>query len=229
MEFQCYVKLGIWLIFAGFAGIANAGLVSWTDWTIDTAGTSGAAHGSIIQNSSSVGVTYSGDVGWLSPASYWSEAAPAPYTGNSVVDNAPTSGISVSRASSNNTLTFASALIDPVFALYSVGQRNVPVTYSFDQAFTLLSEGYGNWGDGSFSTSGNQLTGNEGHGLIQFSGAVSSISFDILDPENHHGFTVGALTSLEPAQRVTEPATLALMGLGILGITLVRLRSSQAD
>jgi hypothetical protein len=31
MEFQCYVKLGIWLIFAGFAGIANAGLVSWTD------------------------------------------------------------------------------------------------------------------------------------------------------------------------------------------------------
>jgi hypothetical protein len=226
MEFQRYVKLAIGLIFAGFASIASAGLVSWTDWTIDTAGASGAAHGSILQNSTSVGVTYSGDVGWLSPASYWSEGTPAPYTGNSVVDNAPTSGISVSRASSSNTLTFASALIDPVFALYSVGRLNAPVTYSFDQAFTLLSEGYGNWGDGSFSTSGNQLTGYEGHGLIQFSGAVSSISFDILNPEYHHGFTLGALTT---TQSVAEPSTLALLGLGILGITLVRLRSSQDD
>lgn len=192
---------------------ALAAPINWTSWSLQA----GGAVGTLVQNGATIDVTYAGNAELLAPSSYWSEGSPAPYTGNSVVDNAPTSGITVSAVSSGNIMTFSQALIDPVFALYSVGRVSMEVQYVFDQPFTLLSEGSSTWGNGSFFIDGNTLSGYEGHGVIQFSGEISSISWDNPLAESHHGFTLGVIASTESAP-VPEPSTILLLGSGLLGL-----------
>ena len=198
---------------------ALAAPINWTSWSLIDGGA--GATGTVVQNGTTVAVTYTGNAEWLSPASYWSESTPAPYTGNSVVDNRPMSGISISAASTGNTMTFSHNLINPVFALYSVGRTSLQVDYAFDQPFTLLSEGNGHWGDGSFSVNGNTLSGYEGHGIIQFTGEISSISWDNPYAENHHGFTLGVVANTGPAT-VPEPGTFLLLGSGLAGLAFYR-------
>lgn len=193
------IGLSAGLIIFALIGVANADPINWvTDWTMVSPG----ATGLVVQNGVVIDVTYSGHIAGLAPAGYWAEGTPPPYTGNPVVDNAPTSGITLNQANSAspeyaNVLTFSSPLIDPVFALYSVGRSNIGVPYEFDQGFLLLSEGAGAWGDGSFVINGNTITGYEGHGVIQFFGAVSSIGWNNPVAEHHHGFTLGVQAELE--------------------------------
>lgn len=191
--------------------------INWTSWSIEDSG----ASGTLIQDGTNIDVTYAGHRVGLTQENYWDEGTPAPYTGNTIVDNAPTSGLQLSAVSNGNTLTFSQALIDPVFALYSVGRGSSSVSYVFDQQFTLLSEGYGHWGDGTFTISSNDqdfiLTGNEGHGVIQFIGSISSISWNNPQAEDHHGFTLGAIAQTDPSP-VPEPATVFLLGSGLAGL-----------
>ncbi|MBK8166930.1 MAG: hypothetical protein IPK64_13385 [bacterium] len=181
------------LFMMGMTGPVAAGTINWVaDWV---AGSPGAT-GTIVQNGDIIDVVYSGSFAGLAPAGYWAEGVPRPYTGNSVVGNAPTAGITLSAASDGgplyaNRLTFSTPLIDPVFALYSVGRLGLGVPYEFDRGFALLSEGVGHWGVGSFAINGNTITGFEGHGVIQFYGAVSSVGWNNPVAEFHHGFAIG--------------------------------------
>ena len=194
-----------------------AATIDWTDWN---AFNSGSATGTM--DSGAISVNFSGNLETSrtqtgTGTNYWTEGDPAPYTGNSVVDNAPTAAemVTLNRAG-QATITFSEALLNPVMAIVSQGRTGLPVTYDFDQSFTVLSEGRGYWGDGWYNhdTSNDLLEGFELHAVIQFTGLISEINMSYNPSEFWHGITFGNVGSAA----VPEPATVMLFGLGLLGL-----------
>ncbi len=208
-----------------FAAPAQAEQIYWTNWTSKTFGTPGSANGAIAFPGSSVTVSYAGEIFSPSDQGNWSQDA-GTYT-SSAVDNAPSpSGVSIQLVGGNaivNTISFSSAVYNPVMAIQSLGSGD-SARYVFTQPFTLLSQGHGHWGGGSTSLtqSGTSLIGNEGNGTIQFLGSFKSISWTVPDGENYHMFTIGA--------PIPEPETYALMlaGLGLLGFMARRRKQGLA-
>jgi hypothetical protein len=97
--------------------------------------------------------------------------------------------------------------------------------YVFDQDFNVLSDGCGFWGCGTLTKSnlgGGQfeLVGASGepHGVIQFTGSFSSISWTSAAPESWNGFTVGTF-GLAP-----EPSSWCMALIGAAALPLLRKR-----
>lgn len=200
---------------------AQADLV-WTDWTSLNASTDVAA-GTLTVDGNTVGVSYAGDVsgGSLGGGFNYFRNGGTPWAAYDALASAPTTSDHIeTTVLGTKTITFSQAVLNPVMAIISVGQPNLPITYSFNQAFTILDEGQGYWGvdANGAQVSGNSFTGNEWHGVIQFTGAVTSISWTTNPNENWHGFQIGADEHL-PVGAVPEPGTLALMGLGLIGLS----------
>lgn len=212
-------------VVGAFAAPAQAEQIYWTNWTSKTSGTPGSASGTIAFPSSSVTVSYAGEIFNAGDQGDWSQF-PGTYTSRAV-DNAPTpSGVSIQLVGGNsivNTISFSSAVYNPVMAIQSLGSSDL-AKYVFNQPFTLLSQGRGHWGGGSTSLtqSGTSLIGNEGNGTIQFLGSFKSISWTVPDGEGYHMFTIGA--------PIPEPETYALMlaGLGLLGFMARRKKQGLA-
>lgn len=114
------------------------------------------------------------------------------------------------------TITFGAAVVNPIIAFISVGQPGLGVTYDFgSNPFNVISNNNSApsaFGGGSFSVSGNKITGNEFSGEVQLIGTYSSFSFTVDNPEYWHGMTVGAQSV------VPEPSTYALMTAGLLAL-----------
>ncbi len=130
------------------------------------------------------------------------------------MEGSPQSG---SGGSITNTVTFSSPVLNPVLAVWSLGNNSGGQgQWLFNQPFTLLSYGAGTYpyAGGSVLTVGPTnsllLTGSEGYGVIQFSGEVSSISWTVPETEYYNGFTVGVPVPL--------PASLGLLLAGVPGL-----------
>jgi hypothetical protein len=232
----------------------------WTDWTSGTAGAGGGAIGTLaIPGQATITVTYTGNNLEVQSApngfDYWRPRPPATACGTTPVAGcdpwlAPSLGISnpvtaggtanpdIIRlfggpATGTQTVTFSTAIANPIFAILSLGQPGVTVTYDFNRPFEILSFGpsasFG--GPGTLTaisdpaTNSFRLTGVEGNGLIRFLGDFQSISWTVPVAENWHGFTIGVqgVAAGEPST-VPEPATLGLVALGLGGLAAVRRR-----
>jgi hypothetical protein len=183
---------------------ASAGLVNWTSWSNSSTGTSS-------QNGNNITVTYTGETFGVSydPAIF--DDVPTSFT-NAEVSNTPGSnGTLLMQGGGSqilNKFTFSSAVIDPYINLFSVGQWSVPVEFNFTNATPeILAQGAGHWGGGTLTQSGNTITGNEGNGLLKFTGTFTEISFYTPLYEYYYGGTVG----LADKVNVPEPTTLSLM------------------
>ncbi len=201
------------------AGSASAVTVAWTDWTnfatsaTSATGTMGGVTVNVSSSATMNGVTQITGAANCG-TNYWTEpnALDKPYTGGTV-SNAPTpcEQLGLNSAQTSVRVTFSSAVSTLYMALLSVGQNGLPVTYGFDQAFVIDSEGQGYWGndptDGVHV--GNTLKMSEFHGLLRFSAPVSSLTFSTNPGEYWHAFTFGSAA-------VPEPGSIALAGLALL-------------
>lgn len=201
------------------AGSASAAAVTWTDWTSlstdlrSAHGTMGTVGVSVTAGVAMDGVSQIGGQANCSP-NYWVEpnASDRPYTGGSL-SNAPTACEQLGLSTANRiTASFTSSVTDLYIALLSVGQPGLPVTYVFDQAFAIDSEGQGYWGNdvtNGLLGAGNSITMREFHGVLHFSAPVSSVTFST-GAEYWQAFTFGTTSD------VPEPGSLVLVGGALL-------------
>jgi hypothetical protein len=209
------------------SAIAHADTITWTNWTAFA--TSPGGPGSAIGTAGSIDVTYTGQIGGLTNAPSWTPAST--FTGG-LVGNAPphTPTIQLMGGTTiTETISFSSTVVDPIFAIWSLGQTGLPASFDFSsksgQAFNLLGGGPSTeFGGSALTSSGSVVSGREGNGLVQFVGSFDSITFTTPTFENYYAFTVGYDATLTPVipGTVPEPATLSLFGLGLAALPLVK-------
>lgn len=214
--------LGVALAVLASATAANATVV-WTDWT---SGTTGTTSGSATGTMGGVTVTYTGEMEALNPdVSNWS---PASTWQGGPVTNAPSgqSGIQLFGGpnTATDTLTFSTAVLNPVLAIVSLGNSGNTSSFNFTtSSFTVLGGGPSTeWGGGAITRTGNNVFGSEGNGLVEFNGLVQSISWTNPTMEDYYAFTVGEVGA------VPEPSTWLMMIAGFLGLGLMTYRKKAA-
>jgi hypothetical protein len=199
---------------AGAFSQAHAATYDWTVWSSNSSGTAG-----------SVAVTFAGEMSGIDQ--YFPDWFPAStYADGSIVSNAPTSAnrklVLFGGTPTVNTITFSTAVTNPVLAIFSLGQPGTPASFEFTQTPTVVAGGpNSNFGGGSIIAMGNSVTnpGGDGNGTVQFVGTYTSLSWTNPSYENYYGFTVGVVQAPVP-----EPETYVLMlaGLGALGFVAKR-------
>src|SRR2546425_2790139 len=112
----------------GIGSSAFAATISWTDWTSAALGnTTGTAAGTItLSGSSSVGLSYSGQVfGTTTLSNTFPSWGPASTFSGGTVGNPPNIkdiiGLTGGTATATNTLSFSTPVVDPVMAIWSLG------------------------------------------------------------------------------------------------------------
>ncbi len=198
------------LILAGATALvavpsAASAAITWTDWT-------GAGSGVVTGNAGAVGVTFSGSYAFAQTnggTNYWGCGFNC---WDSTVAAPPASDIIGLADSGTKTITFSAPVQNVFLALASWnGQANV----TFDRSFSQVGwvSGCGFWGCGQLTnlTTTSFTSSGEAHGVLQFAGPVTSLTFTESNFENWHGIQVGIGT-------VPEPSAWALMILGFAAV-----------
>ena len=105
--------------------------------------------------------------------------------------------------------------MNPVFAIWSLGQGSIDASFVFNQTPTFVAGGPSlEYSGSAISVAANTVSGREGNGTVEFFGTFTSLSWTNPVNENWYGFDVG-FTSVAA---VPEPSTWAMMILGFCGL-----------
>ena len=144
--------------------IAPASTVDWATWSnVVTGATAGSATGTTADTT----FTYTGELQQFI-AGYPSYTPTATFSGGTVANPPPMANgiirIIGGGAVPTDTITFATSVTNPVFAIWSLGQPGTTASFNFNQPFTIESGGpsteYG--GSTITSSSGNIVSGIRG-------------------------------------------------------------------
>lgn len=211
-----YAMVGAGLLLA--ASGASAVTVQWASLNAQPDATT------VTGTIGAVGVTYRGALSFSqlnnAGTDFWVDGG---YT-QGVVNRPVGTDIIALNVGGTKSVSFSTAVKD-VYLGFTSWNGN---TVSFSAPFTVVSQGCGYWGCGTFNVNGTNdgFFGNgEVHGVLKFAGTFTSLTF-IDSSENWHGFTVGIGA---PAGAIPEPASWALMigGFGMIGAALRRRRGAR--
>jgi len=198
--------------------------IHWNTW-------SSASSGSISAGST-VNVAFATTNFHADVPNYPSWSPSSTFADGVMVDNGPAQANGIMQLDGGtaalNTLTFSVPVVDPVIAIWSLGQGGVEASFDFVGVTPVLVAGGSSaeYGGSSITVSGNTVSGREGNGTIQLIGTYSSIQWSNPTYEYWYGFNVGIADVRKTA--VPEPGQLLLflLGLGLLigGRTFARSR-----
>jgi hypothetical protein len=185
------------LALACAATLAHAEDTAWIDWTTATSTTS--LTGTLALPSGNVKVKFSGPSLYFSQTApggtdYWASGTPDAYASTGEPVGSDILAFVGGTESQVYKVTFSKPVVNPVMAVMSLGRSGAPARYVFSQTPTLLSSGVGYFGGcvTCLSVKKKTLSGTEGHGVVQFVGSYTSISWKQPDSEYWHGVTLGA-------------------------------------
>ncbi len=213
---------------------ASAATIDWAMWS-NSFTTGYPSGGSATATMGSNTVTYSGELLSVVP-NYPSWGPAGTFDGGTVGNAPPQSGgiIQLKGGASSpptDTITFSTPVVNPVLAIWSLGQSGIQASFNFDQPFTIQSGGpSAEYGGGPITQLVLSALGSEGNGTIQFTGTYSSISWTNPVYEYWYGFTVGAPEAAAAPGTTPLPAALPLFagGLGVMGLLARRKRRKSA-
>jgi hypothetical protein len=212
-------------LFTPFAIPASAVTIDWVDWTTATVGTTtGTAQGTAPSNG--VTVSYTGQVfSTTTTNGSFPSYGPAGTFSGGTVSNAPSPhdiiGLTGGTSTGTNTITFSTAVVNPVMAIWSLGQGGVPATFVFSasEPFSIQSGGpSAEFGGSTITQAANVVSGVEGNGTIQFAGTFTSLTWTNPVFENWYGFTLGIAGTGGGTPSVPEPSSWLLLGLALTGV-----------
>ncbi|WP_280153074.1 PEP-CTERM sorting domain-containing protein [Piscinibacter sp. XHJ-5] len=196
----------------------------WTDWTSASPGSGGSAAGTLDGSAVSYSGQVLGGVTYTNGGFASSWAPSTSFVGGTVTAGPASVGDIIAlngAAPGTNTLSFATPVTNPVFAIWSLGQPRTPASFTFDATPTFQVGGPNvSYGGSAITVSGNTVSGLEGNGVVQFLGTFSSLSWTNT-LEHYYGFTVGVAGTTAV---IPEPGTWALMGLGLAALGVARRR-----
>lgn len=194
--------------------VAQAAPIDWNAWTSATGGTIAP---------DSVGVTFAiagtGSLDQLVPT-YPSYTPTATFADGTLVNNAPVPADGIIRLEGGNTnvntVTFSKPVVNPVMAIWSLGQAGTPAQFDFINATPVFVSGgpSAEYGGSAITISGNDVLGSEGNGTVQFIGTYTSLSWTNPQSEYWYGFDVG-IAGVSPVS-APEPSTLALFSIALV-------------
>ena len=201
-------------IFCGAAAQARADFIDWNTW-------SSSSGGSMTIGSTPVTVTFATSNFHADIPNYPSWTPVTTWADGVIVNNAPVSTNGIMQLTGGttavNTLTFSTAVENPVIAIWSLGQPGLTASFVFNATPVRIAGGpSAEYGGSSITVSGNTVSGNEGNGTVEFVGTFSSITWTNPQFENWYGFNVGAPGLA--ASATPEPASLTLLAVGTVSL-----------